>query len=62
MNYIGFSDIERVNVTEKAERFRTLVRNDFRNNDQDIQIFDNKNELANAFLILRDNNDHLKVY
>lgn len=62
MNYIGFSDIERLNVTEKAERFRTLVHNDFRNNDQDIQIFDNKNELANALLILRDNNDHLKVY
>lgn len=62
LNYLGFADVEHVEILEKAEKFKDLVHNGFRNNDKNICIFDNKNELVNALIVLRNNDEELKVY
>lgn len=62
LNYLGFADVEHVEIIEKAEKFKDLVHNGFRNNDKNIRIFDNKNELVNALIVLRNNDEELKVY
>ena len=62
LNYIGFEDITKVDMMEKANKLRDLVDNGFKNKDKAIQLFQNKNELMNALILLRDNNIVLKTY
>ena len=62
LNYLGFDEINKIDIMDKANKLRELVSCNFRNDDHDIKLFNNKNELMNALLLLRDNSVPLKVY
>ena len=62
LNYLGFQDIEPIDMTDKAEMLVKIIKNGFKNEDESVVLFGNRNELMNALILLRDNERWLVTY